>query len=201
MKINLKALFFILIFTSTLLIGKNVKAETNNYNDKIYKISVIKLESYVDMDEKGEFQGYCIDFFDLIAKELNLKYKYVLVSVVDSINKLEDGELDFALGITLTESRAEKLIFNVNPITYEKFALYTSKNINSYNLNEMNGLRFGAIKGGATKWILDFFKAANINVDTVYGDNYDEINEWIDNGSIDLILDSAYKETKYKKNI
>ena len=199
MKINLKAFFFILIVTTTLLISKNVKAETNNYNDKIYKIGVIKLESYVDINEKGEFEGYYIDFFDLIGKELNLKYEYVLVSVVDAINKLESGELDLALGITITESRIEKLIFNVNPMGFEKFALYTNKNINSYNLNEMNGLRFGAIKGGATKWILDFFKAANINVDTVYGDNYYEINDWIDNGSIDLILDSAYKETKYKK--
>ena len=61
MKIKLKAFLFILIFTSTLLISKNVKAETNNYNDKIYKIGVIKLESYVDINEKGEFQGYYID--------------------------------------------------------------------------------------------------------------------------------------------
>jgi EAL domain-containing protein (putative c-di-GMP-specific phosphodiesterase class I)/ABC-type amino acid transport substrate-binding protein len=199
MKINLKVFFFILIFTYTLLIGKNVKAETNNYNDKVYKIGVIKLESYVDINEKGEFQGYYIDLFDLIGKELNLKYEYVLVSVVEAINKLENGELDFALGITLTESRAEKLLFNIYPMAFEKFALYTNKDINSYNLNELNGLRFGVIKAEATNWILDFFKAANINVDVIYGDNYDEINEWIDNGSLDLILDSAYKETKYKK--
>lgn len=199
MKRNLKAFLFILMLISTLFISKNVKAETNDYNNKIYKIGVIKLDPYVELNEKGEFEGYYIDLFDLIAKELDLKYEYVLVSISDAIDKLEDGELDFCLGVTLTETRAEKLIFNIYPIAFEKFALYTNKNIDSYNINEMNGLKFGIIKDGETKWILDFFKAANINIDVVYGDDYYEINEWLDNGSIDLILDSDYKKTKYKK--
>ena len=199
MKRNLKAFLFILMLISTLFISKNVKAETNDYNNKIYKIGVIKLDPYVDLNEKGEFEGYYIDLFDLIAKELNLKYEYVLVNNAEAINKLENGELDFSLGITITDSRAEKLIFNVYPIAYEKYALYTNKNINSYNLNELNGLRFGAIKERATDWILDFFEASNINIEIVYGESRDEINELLDNGSIDLILDSAYKKTKYKK--
>ena len=199
MKRNLKAFLFILMLISTLFISKNVKAETNDYNNKIYKIGVIKLDPYVDLNEKGEFEGYYIDLFDLIAKELNLKYEYVLVNNAEAINKLESGELDFSLGITITDSRAEKLIFNIYPIAYEKYALYTNKNINSYNLNQLNGLRFGAIKERATDWILDFFEASNINIEIVYGESRDEINELLDKGSIDLILDSAYKKTKYKK--
>ena len=199
MKINLKMFLFILVLISTLLISKNIKAETINYSDKIYKIGVVKLDSYVQVNEKGELEGYYIDLFDLIAKEINLKYEYVLVSISDAINKIENKELDFALGITLTEERAEKVLFNVYPIAFEKFALYTNKDINSYSLNNMNGMRFGTIKEVENKWIIDFFKAANINIDVKYGDNYDEINEWLADGSVDLILDSAYKETKYKK--
>lgn len=199
MKINLKSFFYILTFTFILLIGKNVKAETSNYDSKVYKVGVIELESYVNVNEEGELEGYYIDLFDLIGKELNLKYEYVLVSITDAINQLQTGELDFALGITLTESRAEKLLFNVNPIGFEKFALYTNKNLDPSNLNEMNGLRFGAINRGEAKWIFDFFKSSNINVDIVYGDNYNELNNWLDNDTIDLILDSAYKETKYNK--
>lgn len=199
MKINLKAFLFILIVIFNLLISKNIKAETINYIDKTYKVGVVKLDSYVQVNKKGELEGYYIDLFDLIAKDLNLKYEYVLVSAEDAINKLEAKELDFALGMTLTESRAEKVLFNTYPIAFERFALYTNKDINAYSLNEMNGLKFGAIREVENKWILEFFKAANINVDTIYGDNYDEINTWLDNGTVDLILDSAYKKTKYKK--
>lgn len=199
MRRNLKAFLFILIFTYTLLIGKNVKAEEANYSDKIYKIGVIKLEAYADVNEKGNFEGYYIDLFDLIAKDLNLNYEYVLVSISEAINKLENGELDFCLGLTVTEQRAEKFIFNVNPIAFEKFALYTNKDIDTYNINAMDGLIFGKIKSAETNWILEFFKAANISVDIVQADNYGEINQWLENGIIDLTLDSAYKKTKYKK--
>ena len=199
MKRNLKAFLSILIFITNLLINKNIKAETINYIDKTYKVGVVKLDSYVQVNEKGDLEGYYIDLFDLIAKDLNLKYEYVLLSIADAIDKLENKELDFVLGITLTEERADKVLFNICPIAFEKFALYTNKEINSYNLNDMNGMRFATIKKVENKWILDFFKASNINVDIKYGDNYDEINTWLDNESVDLILDSAYKKTKHKK--
>lgn len=199
MKINLKAFLFTAIMISTLLINQIVKAETNNYNDKTYKIGIVEFVPYAELNAKEEFEGYYIDFFDLIGKELNLKYEYVLVNISDAIKKLEEGELDICLGITLTDSRAEKLVFNVNPIAFEKYALYANKDIKSYNLSKLNGLRFGAVRERATNWALEFFKASNINLEVVYGDNYDEINELLDNDSIDLILDSAYKETKYKK--
>lgn len=73
MKINLKSFFYILIFTSILLIGKNVKAETSNYDSKVYKVGVIELESYVDVNEEGELEGYYIDLFDLIGKKIKFK--------------------------------------------------------------------------------------------------------------------------------
>lgn len=196
---KIKNSLIILMIIPFLLINKIVRAETNNYNEKTYKVGIIDFEPYGQVDGNGEFKGFYIDFFDLIAKELNLKYEYVSVNNFESINKLETGELDFSLGITITDSREEKVIFNVTPIAFEKFALYTNKDIDSYNLSELNGLRFGSIKGRASDWIIDFFKASNIEVEIVYGNSYEEINELLENGSIDLILDSAYKETKYKK--
>ena len=194
-----KAFLCMLICLFTLLINQNVKAETYNGNNKVYKIGVIEFAKYVELNEDGELEGYYIDFFDLIGKELNLKYEYVAVNNSEAISKLESGELDFCLGITITESRAEKVVFNSFPIALEKYALYTDQDIDSTNLNKLNGLRFGAIKERAADWILDFFKASNIHVKIVFGESYDEINKLMDNGSIDLLLDSAYKDTTYNK--
>lgn len=199
MKINLKAFLFMLIIIFTLSVSEIVKAENNNYEDKIYKVGLIDFSPYAEVDENGVFKGYYVDFFDLIAKELDLKYEYVLVNNLESIEKIASGEIDFSIGITITPSRAEKVIFSVNHIALEKLALYTNKDIDSYNLNELNGLRFGAIRERATDWILDFFKASNIEVELVYGDSYEEINRLLDEDSIDLILDSAYKKSNYKK--
>ena len=199
MKEKLKAFLCMFICIFTLFITQHVKAETNNDHDKIYKIGVIEFAKYVDLNEEGEPEGYFVDFFNLIGKELNLQYEYVPVNNTEVISMLESGELDFSLGITITESRAEKVIFNSYPIALEKYALYTDEDIDSNNLNKLNGLRFGAIKERAADWIIDFFKASNINVKLVFGESYDEINKLMDHGSIDLLLDSAYKETKYNK--
>lgn len=199
MKEKYKVLLCIIIFISafTLLNNKIVKAQITD--EKIYKIGVINFAKYVELNEDGKPEGYYIDLFDLIAKELNLNYEYVFVNNSESISKLQSGELDFCLGITITESRIEKVLFNSYPIALEKFALYTDKNINPKNLNHLNGLTFGTIHERATDWILDFFKASNIYVETVYRDTYQELNDLLDNRLIDLVLDSAYKDTNYNK--
>lgn len=199
MKKILKFFLFIIFFSSILVNINKVNAKENYYNDKIYKIGVIEFDPYVKIDNDGKLSGYYIEFLDLIAKELNLNYEYVLVNIGKGIDNLETGDLDFSLGVTVTKDRTERVIFNVNSIALEKFALYTNKNINSYNLQELNGLKFGAIRGRAVDWILDFFKASNIDVEIVYKDSYDQINELFYNGEIDLVLDSAYKNTKDKK--
>lgn len=199
MKKSLKFFLFIIFLTPILIISDKVNAEENYYNDKTYKVGVIEFDPYVKRDNNGELNGYYVELFDLIAKELNLNYEYVLVNVSECIDKLESGELDFSLGITITKDRTEKIIFNVNSIASEKFALYTNKDIRQYDLKQLNGLKFGAIRGRASTWILDFFKSSNIDVEIIYKDSYDQINELFYNGKIDLILDSTYKNTKDKK--
>lgn len=196
---KLKISLIILIIIPILLINKITRAEVNNYDEKVYKVGIIDFTPYSGVNENGEFEGYYIDFFDLIAEELGFKYEYVEVNNFEAINKLETGELDFSLGITITDERAEKLIFNLTPIASEKFALYTNKDIDPYNLGELNGLKFGAIEERAADWVIDFFKASNIDVEIIYGSSYEEINDLLKNGSIDLLLDSAYKETEYNK--
>ena len=201
MKIKLKTYIVLIIsfFNFILLNNQIVKAETEIDYNKTYKIGVIDFEPYVNLNDKKEVSGYYIDLFDLIAEELNLNYEYVLVNNNEAINKVESGELDFSLGITITSERAERVSFNLNPIALEKFALYTNKDIDEQELYKLNGLRFGTVKGRSTDWILNFFEASNLDVKVVYGESYDEINEFIKDGKIDLLLDSAYKETNYNK--
>ena len=200
MKINIKVyLFIIVVFCFTILNFKTVKAESYIDYNKTYKIGVINFEPYVKIDSENNISGYYIDFFDMVANELNLKYEYVAVNNEESISKLETGELDFSLGITITEERAERILFSVSPIALEKYALYSRIPINKSQVYKLDGLRFGAIRERAADWILNFFEASNIKVEVVYADSYEEINNMIDNNEIDFILDSAYKNSKYNK--
>lgn len=200
MKRKIEVFLFLIGIILSLFNVKSVNAEVNNfYSDKVYKIAIIDLEPYSYINEDGEAVGYYIDYFDLIGKELNLNYEYVLLNNEEVIDKLVSGEVDFSLGITMTKERGDILAFNVHPIGYEKFALYANKNIKSSNISLLSGLKLGALVSLETDWILEFFKASNINVEVVYGDNYDEIRELMDNNSVDLMIDSAYKNNNYKK--
>lgn len=190
--IHVLIVIFILSFITTSYVNAKI-------NDPIYQIGVIPFAKYVDVTEDGKLEGYYIEFFDLIAQELNLNYEYEIVHISEAINKLESGELDLCLGLTITESRIEKIIFNSNSIGLEKFSLYTDENINPKNLSHLDGLKFGTINKRATDWIVDFFKASNIQVEIIYRDTYEELNELLKQGTIDLALDSAYKKTRFNK--
>lgn len=200
MKINIKVyLLIILVFCFTILNYKTVKAESYIDYNKTYKIGVINFEPYVKIDEENNISGYYIDLFDMIANELNIKYEYIAVNNEEAISNLETGELDFSLGITITEERTERILFSIAPIALEKYAIYTRIPINKYEVYKLDGLRFGTIRGRASDWILRFFEASNIEVELVYGNSYEEINNMLDNNKIDFLLDSAYKHSKYNK--
>ena len=200
MKKNFKLFLCILIMLSNIFTISKVNAETNTYKNNILKVGVIELEPYVTVYKDGSLGGYYIDLFNLISNKLNIKYEYVLIENEKAIESLENEELDLLLGATITEDRSNRVIFNVNAIGTEKFAIYTNnKNISSYKLEDLNGLRFGTVKEVASEWILNFFKLNNINVDVIYGESHKDINKLLDEGKLDLVLDSAYKKNNYKK--
>ena len=121
MKINIKVyLLIILFFCFSTLNYKAVKAESYIDYNKTYKIGVINFEPYVKIDEENNISGYYIDLFDMIANELNMKHEYIAVNNEEAISNLETGELDFSLGITITEERAERILFSIAPIALEK---------------------------------------------------------------------------------
>ena len=69
--------------------------------------------------EQGEApKGYSIDLWEALAREKNLKFKWVPCNgVKEKLGKLDSGELDVAIGgITITRTREEKVDF-----TYPSF--------------------------------------------------------------------------------
>ena len=86
---KLKISLIILIIIPILLINKLQELKLIIMMKKVYKVGIIDFTPYSGVNENGEFEGYYIDFFDLIAEELDFKYEYVEVNNFEAINKLE----------------------------------------------------------------------------------------------------------------
>lgn len=177
----------------------HVYAEEKGTED-IIKVGVYDSEPYYSIDSNGNVSGYYNDFLNLLQEKYNFKYEYVECDFNDGLEKLEDGKIDIMLGVSIKPERIDKLIFNKNFIAREKFELLTNKNIEKNNLEKLDGLKIGLVEGvSSSEMILEFFSAMNINIDSIFRNEWNEIEELLEEGKVDVILLNAfYKKGKYK---
>ena len=192
---------FILILTNiiffNIVLFEKVYAEEKR---QIIRVGVVYLEPYVYLDKNNNLSGYYIDFFNEISKKLNIDVEYVLTDTDHWIDYLEEERIDIVLGASLTEEIRERFIYNKYSLALEKFALYTNKNIDSVNFENLNGLRFGDVSNRSNKeWVTNFFKSINVEVEKVEASEYTELYDLMNEGKIDLLVDSAYSKNNYKK--
>ena len=179
------------------IIPKNVYAEEEK---RSIKVGVFYLEPYAYLNSDGDIAGYYIELFDLLSKKMNVEVEYVLTDLNTWVANLENGYVDIILGSSINEERAELYTYNKYSIALEGFAIYTNKDINSSNFDELNGLRFGYVESSdKAEWIFNFFNAVNVKFIPVPASGYNELEELMDENKIDLMIDSAYKNSKYDK--
>ena len=69
--------------------------------DEIIKVGVYKYKPYSYIGKNGEVKGYYSDLLNLLQKEGNFKYEYVVCDFSDGIKHLEDGDIDIMFGLTI----------------------------------------------------------------------------------------------------
>ena len=194
--IKFKHFIFIILFINIFSI--NVYSENKDTED-IVKIGVYEYEPYIVVDSNGNISGYVYDLVALLNEKINLKYEYVVCSLSEGYEKLKNGDIDIMLGVPITESTTKNFIFNNNAIFDEKFGLYTKKSITLDSLKKFSIVRLGLVEGDYNaNWIFYFFDANNINIDIAYAKTYKELEQLMEEDKIDLMVDSADKESKYK---
>lgn len=200
---NKKICIFILSIVLILntILSQNVYAkEKKNAIRNTIKVGVFYLEPYAYLNSNGEIDGYYIKLFNLIAEKMNVDVEYILSDLKDWVSDLDTGKVDIILGSTINEERAKKYSFNKHSIALEHFALYTNKDIDSINFENLNGLRLGYMKeSDKPEWIFNLFRSLSIELVPVRVSTYSELMELMDNRKIDLMIDSACSFNKYKK--
>ena len=201
MVIYLKKRIIIFILMTILIINTLLSpkgfAEDDN---KVIRVGLFNMEPYAYLNSNGELAGYYVELFDGIAKKMNVEVEYILSGAKEWLSNLEDEKVDILIGASITKSRLEKFVFNKQSLGLEDYALFTNMNIDSINIGGLNGLRFGYVpENPKSDWIFNVFESLSINVIPVVGSDYTELEQLMENGEIDLMVDNAFANNKYKK--
>lgn len=157
--------------------------------DRVLKVGFYSYKPYYFINDKGKPDGYYNDILELLSKDLDLKYEYVLSDFSTCLEKLEDGEIDLLVGLHYTRERAKKYIYTDNYIGVETHRIYTNKDIEYGSLEDLNGLRFAFIENEVnSQWILKLMERKNINLISVMTRSYEEAIKLLETNQVDATI-------------
>lgn len=187
----------IIIFLEIFFINSNSSPLNISYNYKeIIRIGIYEDDPYISIDNKGNISGYYYDLINLLKKKYDFEPQYVICTLSEGLNMLETGNIDVMFGLTITDNRQEKFLFNKYRVCVESNALITK--LDFENLNEINNVRLGLPEYNSnSELILDFLNSKEIKVTPVYAKSFDELKNLLDNNKIDIMLGSIITNKKY----
>lgn len=90
------------------------------------------------LNKNGEPDGFNVELFKAIAKELNISYELKLDVWSKVRDDLEAGNIDVVLGLMISPLRSEKITFGV-PHSSMTHGIFTHKSKHYKNLDELKG--------------------------------------------------------------
>lgn len=192
-----------LIITIVLGIISKFDSKKVNFNRKTIKVGFYEYYPYYYLNKNSMPDGYYNEILELICNKLDLNYKYVDCNVTDALEKLKSGQIDLLFGISKTTDREKEYEFTDHYLNNDNFAIYTNKNIKKGDLEALNGLKMGFLKGEENnEWVLRFLNDKGINVNPIYVSNYPEDEEYLYDNKVDFVVENTKSNINYEnKNI
>ena len=172
--------------------------EVNNIDVDKIKIGIYKDEPYAFIDDEGNISGYYPELIELLQKKYNFEYEYVICNFYDGLKMLEDNEIDVMFGVAITNKRKDKLIFNKYRVCVETHSILTNRDITSGDLESLEGLRVGLVRGGLnSEWFLNLLDSRGITIIPVYADNFDDLEDLLKKDKVDAMISDKINTDEY----
>lgn len=123
--------------TTLLSIAANLLVEPG-YDRVIRVKGDMHYPPYEFLNEKGEPDGFNVELFKEIARELELNYELHLEPWSKVREELETGQIDVLLGLMVSPKRAEKILFGI-PHSVMTHGIFTHKDKDYRSLAELKG--------------------------------------------------------------
>lgn len=140
-----------------------VNAAEKEAPEKIIRVGALG-DTFNYVTENGMRKGYSYELLETLAGYTGWKYEYVACNWNDSIEKLQNGEIDILGDIAYTEERTDRMLFSDGPMGIEKYYLYAdflSDDISSADFKTLNGKRIGVLIGAKPEAMLNEWELKN----------------------------------------
>jgi len=115
----------------------------------VIRVGCYDLKSFVRQTASGEYEGYGVDYLDMIAEYTGWKYQLVVASNDDLLQQLQQGSIDFLMPVEYTEERAQKYVFPRYPLGEQITGLYVRQDYADIffdDFSRFQGLRIGSVR-------------------------------------------------------
>ena len=142
----------VMLLCMMLLLLSGVVFGAADSDRKVVRIPCVEFNRFMVLDENhNPVSGYAYEYIDTIGIYAGWDIQFVPCdSFTDSLSKLLAGEVDLFYDVSYTEDRAKEILFPDEPMGFEYYYLYTSKenkSINSGDIDSIKGKTVGVTTG------------------------------------------------------
>jgi signal transduction histidine kinase len=149
------------------------------------RVGIYENEPKIFTDSHGNASGFWPDVTNYIASKENWKIEWVHGTWAESLQRLENNEIDIMPDVAYTEERAAKYVF-CNETVYTSWTqVYTRLNANIQSILDLEGKRVAVLKGSVNVEGPDGIKrlARAFGVSCIFNevDSYTQVLELVQN--------------------
>lgn len=165
------------------------------------RVGFFEFSGYQDETEDGQRSGYSYDFLQKLQSYLPLPLEYVDydISFSDSLDLLEQGELDLMATITKTSEREERFLFSDEPMGTEATNLTIkagNEEIIPGDYDTYDGMVVGILDGNTAYESLEALaEEKGFSYEPFMFETEEELIKALDDGIVDAILVSSIRNT------
>lgn len=199
------ALSAFLIMTILLLPANlsNYAAESENVT---VRVGIYPLEPFMSVNEKGEAEGYAVDYLEEIAKYAGWNYEYVSCNNWGEAEKLlAENKIDIIAPVLKSKEREEKYFFPEYSAGTESAALYVKAKDDRYFLDDyksFNDMRVALLKNNEnTNQFIEFSKNNGFSIIPQYYDTVKECFDALDKKEVDGVASGGLSVIDGYRNV
>ena len=197
------AIWITMLLLTALLSLSASAAEPASQHDRV-KVGFFAMDGYHMMDEDGNRSGYGYDFLRLMARYWDVDYEYVGYdkSWEEMQQMLIDGEIDMVTSARKTPEREELFDFS-RPIGTNN-GILTVRSDNNTIVDGMystyDGMRVALLNGNSRNdEFAEYAQTKGFTYQSVYFDSTEEMDEALQNGTVDAIVTSSLRKTNNER--
>jgi signal transduction histidine kinase/ABC-type amino acid transport substrate-binding protein/BarA-like signal transduction histidine kinase len=168
------------------------------------RVGFFALDGYHEMDEDGKRSGYGYDFFHLTQKYVNLNYEYVGYDKTweETLQMLQDGEIDIATAAYKTDERMELYDFSM-PIGTSSIDINTRDDETRFipgDYSTYDGMTVGLLEANSENDLLREFAEENgFSYIPKYYENSAELKKALESKEVDAVATTSLRKMENEK--